>query len=65
LALLEPKLAGEAETEAILHLANTLILLEKDCVEIRRRGKLPVKRKIKIIDGGIKIAAGSRSKEKD
>ncbi|MHA1607307.1 MAG: RAD55 family ATPase [Candidatus Freyarchaeota archaeon] len=65
LALLEPKLAGEAETEAILHLANTLILLEKDCVEIRRRGRLPVKRKIKIIDGGIKIAAGSRSKEKD
>ncbi|MBS7248761.1 MAG: RAD55 family ATPase [Candidatus Jordarchaeales archaeon] len=47
LATLEQKLANDVETESILHLANTLIFLEKNRLEIRRRGKTPVEVTVK------------------
>jgi len=48
LATLEQKLANDAETEQILHLANMLIFLEKNKLEIRQRGKTPVEANIKL-----------------
>ncbi|MBS7287975.1 MAG: hypothetical protein KIH01_04325 [Candidatus Freyarchaeota archaeon] len=65
LTTLERKLADDAETEVILHLANTLIILEKNRVEVRRRGKTPVEIKVKLSDRKIVEAATSiRNKDK-
>lgn len=64
LATLERKLAEDAETESILHLANALIFLEKDRIEIRQRGRTPTEVKISFSNGKIIEApvAGSTQK---
>ncbi|MEM4446061.1 MAG: RAD55 family ATPase [Nitrososphaerota archaeon] len=64
LATLERKLAEDAETESILHLANALIFLEKDKMEIRQRGKTPIEVKISFSNGKIVEAPVTRSAQK-